>query len=411
MPDAPAPRILLADADAFYVAVARLEDPAGAGRAPLLIVGGSAERRGVVTSASYEARAFGVQSAMPMARALRLCPQATVVPVPWEACHRKGEEIRAVLERFTPAVERASSDEFYLDLSGTERLYHGEPLADTARRMREEVRTATGLTVSIGGGTSKLVAKLAAGRAKPHPGSPADGVRVVSPGTETAFLAEFALADLPGVGPRFQERLARVGLRAVTDAQRLTRQALVALLGEREGAWLDERVRGIDAGVVTPHGDPKSISRDETFAKDLDTDDALNRELLRLAARAAGDLRSAGLAARTITVRIRDADFTDRQASRTVPAALVSDRAVMEVARPLLARLRAARRTPARLLGVALSLFVPPDGGAQLALFEGEPAEQIETERDRAISRVVDDVRERFGKDALGWAGEGEGER
>ncbi|HXH62812.1 MAG TPA: hypothetical protein VNG95_01445, partial [Gemmatimonadales bacterium] len=107
MPDAPAPRILLADADAFYVAVARLEDPAGAGRAPLLIVGGSAERRGVVTSASYEARAFGVQSAMPMARALRLCPQATVVPVPWEACQRKGEEIRAVLERFTPVVERA----------------------------------------------------------------------------------------------------------------------------------------------------------------------------------------------------------------------------------------------------------------------------------------------------------------
>jgi len=200
--------------------------------------------------------------------------------------------------------------------------------------------------------------------------------------------------------------LARVGLRAVTDAQRLTRPALIALLGEREGAWLDQRVRGIDTGVVTPRSDPKSISRDETFSQDLNGDDDLNRELLRLAARAAGDLRAAGLAARTITVRIRDADFTDRQSSKTVPVALVSDRAVMEVARPLLARLRAARRVPARLLGVALSQFVPPDGGAQLGLFEGEPAEQIETERDRAISRALDDVRERFGKDALGWAGE-----
>src|SRR6266699_3204071 len=119
----PAPRILLADADAFYVAVARLEDPDGAGRAPLLIVGGSAERRGVVTSASYEARAFGVQSAMPMARALRLCPGATVVPVPWEACAEKSRAMREVLRRFTPAVEQASSDEFYVDMTGTARLY------------------------------------------------------------------------------------------------------------------------------------------------------------------------------------------------------------------------------------------------------------------------------------------------
>ena len=115
-------RILLADADAFYVAVARLADPDGAGRATLLIVGGSAEHRGVVTSASYEARAFGVTSAMPMARAMRLCPGATVVPVPWEACTQKSAEIATVLAGFTPAVERASSDEFYLDMSGTERL-------------------------------------------------------------------------------------------------------------------------------------------------------------------------------------------------------------------------------------------------------------------------------------------------
>src|SRR6267143_2057439 len=179
--------ILLADADAFYVAVARLVDPDGAGKAPLLIVGGAVERRGVVTSASYEARAYGVHSAMPMARAVRLCPGAMVVPVPWGACVEKSAQIGAVLRRFTPVVEQASSDEFYLDLSGTEQLYGGEPFAATARRMREAVIAETSLSLSIGGGTSKFVAKLAAGVAKPRPSGAADGVHVVAPGAEADF--------------------------------------------------------------------------------------------------------------------------------------------------------------------------------------------------------------------------------
>src|SRR2546430_9415170 len=166
----------------FYVAVARLADPEGAGKARFLIVGGSPEQRGVVTSASYEARAFGVHSAMPMARAVRLCPAATVVPVPWEACAQKSREIGAALRRFTPVVEQASSDEFYLDLSGTEELYGQEPLAATARRMRDAVIAETSLSLSIGGGTSKFVAKLAAGLAQPRPGQAADGVHVVGPG-------------------------------------------------------------------------------------------------------------------------------------------------------------------------------------------------------------------------------------
>src|SRR5437016_1047032 len=229
---APDRRILLADADAFYVAVARLVDPERAGRATLLIVGGSAERRGVVMSASYEARAYGVQSAMPMARAARLCPGATIVPVPWEACADKGREIGAVLRRFTPAVEQASSDEFYLDLSGTERLYGNEPLAATALRIRDAVLAETTLSLSIGGATSKLVAKLAAGVAKPIPGSPSAGVHVVPPGAEADFMLRFALADLPFVGPKFQERLARLGLRSVRDVVRPEPETLVRWLGE-----------------------------------------------------------------------------------------------------------------------------------------------------------------------------------
>ena len=395
-------RILLADADAFYVAVARLVDPQGAGKARLLIVGGAPDRRGVVTSASYEARAFGVHSAMPMARAVRLCPGAMVVPVPWEACADKGREIRGVLRRFTPAVEQASSDEFYLDLSGTERLYHAEPLATTAGRIRDAVLAETTLSLSIGGATSKLVAKLAAGVAKPRPGVPSDGVHVVPAGAEAEFMLRFTLAELPSVGPKFQERLGRLGLRTVRDVVRHERETLVRWLGEREGSWLYERVRGVDAAPVEPDREAKSVSRDETFPTDVDDDAALGGKLLALADRASADLRDGGLAARTVTVKLRDADFTTRQASRTLPDPVRSDRAVYAVARQLLARLRAARRVPARLLGVALSQLGPADAEGQLSLLE---AGGIETERDRTISRVIDEVRDKFGPAALGRGG------
>ncbi|MGH7537622.1 MAG: Y-family DNA polymerase [Gemmatimonadales bacterium] len=401
---APCRRILLADADAFYVAVARLADPDGAGRAPLLIVGGSPERRGVVTSASYEARVYGVRSAMPMARALRLCPQATIVPVPWEACAAKSREIQGVLARFAPIVEPASSDEFYLDLTGTEKLYREEPLADTARRIRAAVHERTGLWVSIGGGTSKLVAKLAAALAKPTPDAPGAGVHVVAPGDEEVFVGRFTLADIPMIGPKSQERLGGLGWRTVPDVQRLDRRELVARLGEREGQWLWERVRGIDDSPVAPWTEPKSISRDTTFPRDLETDDDLWRELLELADRATSDLRADGLVARTVTVKLRDADFTTRQASRTLPEPVLTDAAVYAVARELLARLRSARRVPARLIGVALSGLVRPGEAAQLALLETESAGVPETERDRSLARTIDAVRERFGPDALGRA-------
>ena len=401
---APPRRILLADADAFYVAVARLVDPEGAGRARFLIVGGSPERRGVVTSASYEARAFGVRSAMPMARAVRLCPEATVVAVPWEACAAKGRAIGEVLERYTPAVEQASSDEFYLDLSGTERLYHDEPLAATTSRIRAAVHASTSLWMSIGGGTSKLVAKLAAGLAKPAAGATGAGVHVVEPGSEAAFLAGFALADIPMIGPKAQERLARLGWRTAADVQRVDRSELVRRLGDREGEWLWERVRGLDEAAVEPWTEPKSISRDNTFPTDLDADDDLLRELLIQVDRATADLRAEGLVARTITVRLRDADFTTRQAGRTLPEPVLTDRAVYEVARELLAKLRAARRVPARLIGVALSQLDRPGAAAQLALLEAERSDVPETEKDRQLTRAMDAVRDKFGPDALGRA-------
>jgi len=397
----PSRRILLADADAFYVAVARMMDPEGAGKAELLIVGGTRESRGVVCSASYETRRYGVRSAMPISRALRLCPQAMCVPVPRGACSREHRKIRAVLDRFAPIVESASIDEWYMDLGGTEALYHNEPLADTARRIREAVLEETKLSVSIGGGTTKLVAKLAVERAKPKPGTGATGIHVVAPGDEGEFLASFSLAELPLVGPKFQERLAKLGLRTVRDVLPYDAAALQRWLGDREGEWLYERVRGIDRSEVESRGEAKSISRDETFSEDLEDDDDLHRELLALVTRAASDLRADGLTARTITVRIRDFDFRNRSASRTLPRGVIADRIVHGVAKALLAKLRSDRRVPARLLGVALSSLAADPDADQLTLFENALSDAEETPRDRALARAVDRLRERFGRDGI----------
>lgn len=398
----PVRRIVLADADAFYVAVARQLDPDGIGRIELLLVGGTPQGRGVVTSASYPTRAYGVRSGMPMARALALCPEATVVPVPRRACTDKSREIRAVLERFAPVVEPASIDEFYLDLSGTEAIYHAEPLEHTARSIRQTVLEETEIAVSFGGGTSKLIAKLAAERAKPHAGG--DGVHIVPAGDEAAFLRTLELRAIPGVGPKFAERLRARGLVAVRDALPLDRATLSNWFGKRTGAWLYERIRGVDHGRVVRHGMPKSVSREETFPKDLVTDAALERELLTLATRVARDLRHQGLTARTVTVKLRDADFRTRTARETLRTAVATERPIRDAARRLFARLRVARRAPARLVGVALSQLAEAMPGAQtfeqLYLFD-DPASEVETDRDRALTQTLDAVGDRFGTSRL----------
>lgn len=424
-------RILLVDADAFFVAVARQVDPEGAGKAALLIVGGRPGSRGVVCSASYECRSFGVRSAMPIARALRLCPEAICVPVPRGACSARSREIQHVLAQFAPVVQASSIDEWYCDLGGTEALYGQEPLRDTAHRIRRAVFEATGLNVSIGGGTSRLVAKMAVEVAKPKPGSGADGVHCVSPGAEAEFLARFRLADLPMVGPKLAEKLERMGLVHVADAQQWTEAGLASRLGERTGQWLARRVLGIDDSVVTPRDRQKQVSREDTFAHDLDDDDVLERELLRLAVRVSADLRRQALRARTVTVKIKDTDFRTRSAQRTLATFIESEASVQKAARPLLRQLRGKRRVPVRLLGIALSHFddepaagsgarlTPGEGaalagsGAQLGLFAAapppaagaeervEPTGPEETPKDRALTRALDRIRDRYGSGAI----------
>ncbi len=389
-------RILLLDCDQFFVQCARLSDPEGAGREPLLLVGGSASGRGVVTSASYETRAFGVRSGMATASALRLCPQAKVVGVPRGVCGQKSHEVRGVLQKFSPVVEAASIDEAYLDLSGTEDMYHHEPLGVTAARIREAVLAETDIQTSIGGGTSKLVAKLAVSLAKPA------GVHIVEPGDEVAFMGTLQLARIPGIGPVFSEELARIGLRNVSDAQKIDEKGLIQLLGDGRGRSLYRRVRGIDESAVHSSHDTRSMSRDETFPRDLTRIEDLERELLGLAVRLGSDMRGEGLRARTITVRLRDTDFRTRQASRTVSPAIATDKALYRIGRELLAKLKRDRSIGARLIGIAATNFTGSDGVPQMGLFgEDTTGAGAETEKDRRLSQAADDVRARFGSDVL----------
>ncbi len=394
MPAEPSPRrILLVDCDMFFVQVARLEDPEGAGREELLIVGGSPSGRGVVTSASYACRAYGVRSAMPTGEALRLCPDAVVVGVPRGAISRRSRQVREALESLSPVVQAASVDEFYLDLTGTERLLHGEPLEATAWRIRERVLEETGISVSIGGGTNRLVAKLATRPAKPG------GVVVVPSREEETFVGRLALRALPGVGPSLLRTLAAKGLVTVAQARAVEPEWLVRWLGESRADWLQRRMRGRDESAVH-HGEiRKSISSERTFSRDIDDDEELARRLLKLTVSVTGTLRERGLLARTVTVKLRDHDFTTRQRSHTFPEPVESDRVVYPVARGMLYDLRRQRRTGARLLGIGVSNLHDGPSPRQMVLFEG--GEPRETDQDRALNRAVDGLRSRFGRDAV----------
>ena len=388
-------RILLADCDSYFVRCAMLADPEGAGKAELLLVGGRPDGRGVVTSASYAARKFGVHAGMPMSQALRLCPRALAVPVPGEMVSRKHDEVRAVLDEFSPIVEAASVDEFYLDLTGTEELYRHEPLEETARRIQAAVLERTGISLSIGAATQRILAKMAASVNKPY------GVCVVPPGEEAAFIARFELSDIPGVGPAFAEALRRRGATAVRDIVPLDEATLVSWVGESRGRWLHRLARGEGSAEVSARQPQKSISHERTFARDIGDEDELETRLMMLAAETGAALREAGMRARTVTVRLRYADFEDRSMSRTVPEPIESDRALYSVARELLRNLRARRRGGVRLLGVGVSKLGMEEE-AEPMLFDDAPGGTgVDSERDRKLSEAADRLARRFGKGAV----------
>ena len=395
------PRILLADADAFFVAVARLVDPEGAGRATLLVVGGRPGSRGVVCSASYEARAFGVRSGMSISQALSLCPAAMAVPVPRRACGEKSRAIQDVLTRFAPVVAAASVDEFYLDLTGTEAMYQHEPLERTAQRIRAAVIAETGCSISIGGGTTTLIAKIAAGAAKPIPGSRATGVHIVPPGAEDVFMRTQPLSEIPGIGPKAQQRLQTLGLVRVPDVLDADPAMIRRYLGDKLAEWITRKSRGVGASTLHGRDQQKGMSREDTFDHDISSDAELEIELQRLAVRVVADLRGDGLRAKTVSIKLRQNDFTTHNASRTLDFAVSTERAVFTTARQLLRKLRVKRRLPVRLLGVALSQLDDGDITEQLSLLPDATPAATETPRDRALAAAVDRVRARFGAGAV----------
>jgi DNA polymerase-4 len=389
---APSRRILHCDVDAMFVqcAIAQWPDLRAEDR---ILVGGSPEGRGVVSSASYGARSMGVHSGMAMATALRICPGAKRVDVPGEMVSRKHAALRTVLERWAPVCAMASVDEAYLDLTGCEDLYGGEPLPATAVRIQQAVLEEAGLHISIGGGTNKLIAKVATSRAKPA------GVFVVPAGEEAAFMASRRPADIPGVGPVLVKELERHGVNSIAALRALEVETMKWWWGEERARWMWECVRGISQEPVVVDGPAQSVSAERTFARDLYHDADLERALSALVLEAAQGLRSKGYSARTVTVKLRNTEFKDRQKARTLKEPLRTERAILPVARELLQALRSEQRSAVRLLGVGLSSLTSLDTAEQLSMLELAPP--AESERDRKVAALADELRSRFGDRAL----------
>lgn len=371
--------ILHVDLDAFYASVEVLKDPSLAGK-PVVV--GGAGTRGVVMSASYEARAFGIRNAMPAVRARRLCPDAVFLPPDFESYKAHSNRFREILLSVTPLVEPIALDEAFLDVSGAVLLFG--PPEGVAERVRQKVRSEIGVTCSVGVAPTKLVAKLASRQAKP------DGLLVVRRDDAPAFLDPLPARAMWGVGEKTVETLSRLGVKTVGDLARTPPAVLARLLGEQHARDLNDLARGIDQREVVPYESPKSVSHEETFDVDLDAEDDLLREALALSHRVASRLREDGYRARTVVLKIRLANFTTLTRSRTLPAPTDVAADLYQVASELYGGLPGDRRR-VRLLGVAATGLIPA-GAEQLALLRGQ--------RWRDVERVVDRIERRFGRGA-----------
>jgi len=381
-------RIMHVDLDAFFVEVCRQRHPE-LRDVELLVVGGRRDQRGVVQSASYAARAFGIRAGMPIAEAVRRCPHATFFQGAFTHYRDASRAVRDVLSGFSPTVVMASLDEAYLDFSGTDRL-HPVSLLPVAEGVREAVRRTTGLASSIGIGPNRMVAKLASDTAKPR------GLMEVRAGWEEGFLAGLPLRALPGVGPKTAKRWAQLGLVNVAEVQRMELAALERLIGA-EAKLLKLRAQGYGGTALSADRLPRSVSRETTLARDLRDPDRLERALALLTARVASQLREEGLVARTVALKLRHDDFHTVTRRETLSEPTDLDRelyaAVRTLFRAAFAEVRRRDRA-VRLIGIAatnLTTAASPD------LFESEARA-----RDRRLTRAVDAVREKFGFEAVG---------
>jgi DNA polymerase IV len=375
------------DMDAFFVSVEELYDPSLKGKA--VVVGGQRNERGVVSAASYEARKFGVHSAMPLRTAAKHCPHAIFVDGHPERYRECSEKVYKVLQEFSPKVEMASIDEAYLDMTGTGRL-HGPPLK-AAHKLHQRMKEETLLNCSIGIGSSRLIAKVSSARAKPN------GVLWIAPGQEAKFLAPLGVREIPGVGKVMEKHLHDLGIMKVGDLARLEESELE----ERFGKWglaLAGKARGEDAGgwfdtEVGAHEDAKSISHEHTFNEDTADASQLESTLMRLSEMVARRLRESNLYARTLQLKLRYKDFTTITRAHTLPAPTQLDTEIFEHIR-LLFRKNRRRGSQIRLLGVQASHF--ENSSEQLNLLETGQQQKWKN----ALT-VADRLRDRFGESSV----------
>jgi len=415
--------VLHVDMDAFFASVEALDDPTLAGKA--VIVGGEG-RRGVVASCSYEARSFGVRSAMPSVEARRLCPSAVFVAPRHGRYAQVSRQIHEVFTAFTPIVEGISLDEAFLDVTGAERIY-GQP-ATIGAQIRRRVFEETGLVCSVGGSRVKFVAKMASKAAKPpvaqsfemrnRPNDPptvpspfegvgfaggsgpGSGVFIVAEGQEIAFLHPQPVQALWGVGPATSSRLARMGIKTVGDLSSVPPKTLEEVLGRASGAHLSRLARGVDDRAVQPEHATKSISQEETFRDDRFDVDSLRVPVLSMADAVSSRARHAGMHARTVTIKVRYRDMTTRTKSSTLKERTDTSADIARTALALLGEAECERGV--RLIGVSLTNLAEQAGSeaSQLRLdLDGEGGRAASPQR--AASVAVDEVRRKFGPDSL----------
>ena len=380
-------RIVHVDLDAFFVEVCRQRHPE-LRDVELLVVGGRRDQRGVVQSASHAARRFGIHAGMPIAEAVRLCPQATFFQGAFVHYRDASHAVRAVLEDFSPTVVMSSLDEAYLGFGGTERLYPIS-LLPVAEALRDKVKAETGLDASVGIGPNRMVAKMASDYAKPR------GLMEVRAGWEEGFLAGLALAALPGVGPKTASRWAELGLVDVHQIQSMDESALERLIGP-EARHLKLRAHGRGGTVLRPQRLPKSVSRETTLSRDLRDPDELEQILALLTARVAAQLRDEQILAKAVTLKLRHDDFRTVTRRRSLETATDLDSEIFAAARSLF---RGAfdevrrRNRGVRLIGVHTSNLC--------IATEADLFESPERVRLRHLTEAVDKVRGKYGFDAV----------
>lgn len=372
--------ILHVDMDAFYAAVAILDDPSLRGL-PLII--GSPDGRSVVSSASYEARRYGVRSAMPVAQAIRLCPTARIVMPDFRRFGEVSKEVMAIFEQITPIVEPLSIDEAFLDVRGVRRLW-GSP-GKVAALVRTRVAAEVGITCSVGVAATKHVAKIASTLAKP------DGMLVVPLARTQEFLDPLSVRAMWGVGPKAAEALERRGIRTIRDVREANANELVRAMGAAGGERLRQLARGEDARRVETSRIEKSIGHEETFDIDVVDLDVLRAELLRLADRVGERLRRAGWRARTVAIKVRFSDFTTITRSQSLVDPTDVGERIGQTAAALFGQL--SRRDPIRLIGVRVENLMDGDGVA-------DPLWDDDAER-RRLEGALDDARARFGASTI----------